>query len=129
MSRDEIPAAVRDVAPRVIAAMFAGSGVIHFIKPQPFVSIVPRMLPKPLWIVYLSGAAELICAVGLLARARWSGPASAALLIAVLPANIQHALDVTARSEDSSRWKAVLAWARVPVQIPLIWAALHNHRA
>jgi uncharacterized membrane protein len=129
VSRDEIPAAVRGVASRVIAAMFAGSGVIHFIKPQPFVSIVPRMLPKPLWIVHLSGAAELICAVGLLARARWSGPASAALLVAVLPANIQHALDVTARSEGLARWKAVLTWARVPVQIPLIWAALQNHRA
>jgi len=113
----------------VIAAMFAGSGVLHFVKPQPFVSIVPRMLPKPLWIVYLSGAAELICAVGLLARARWSGPASAALLVAILPANVQHALDVTARSEGSGHWKVVLAWARVPMQIPLIWAALQNRRA
>jgi uncharacterized membrane protein len=113
----------------VIAAMFLGSGVIHFVKPQPFVSIVPRMLPKPLWMVYLSGVAELVCAVGLLARARWSGPASAALLVAVLPANVQHALDVTARSESSGRWKVFLAWARVPVQIPLIWAALQNCRA
>ncbi len=113
----------------MIAAMFAGSGVLHFVKPQPFVSIVPRMLPKPLWMVYLSGAAELICAVGLLARARWSGPASAALLVAVLPAHVQHALDVTARSEGSGRWKVVLAWARVPMQIPLIWAALQNRRA
>ncbi len=129
MSRDEIPAAVRGVAPRVIAAMFAGSGVIHFVKPQPFISIVPRILPKPLWMVYLSGAAELICAVGLLARTRWSGLASAALLAAVLPANVQHALDVTARSEGSDRWKVVLAWARVPMQIPLIWATLQDRRA
>ncbi|MCA1718407.1 MAG: DoxX family protein [Actinobacteria bacterium] len=109
--------------------MFLGSGVIHFVKPQPFVSIVPRMLPKPLWMVYMSGAAELVCAVGLLARARWSGSVSAALLVAVLPANVRHALDVTARSESSGRWEAVLAWARVPVQIPLIWAALQNRRA
>jgi uncharacterized membrane protein len=70
VGRDEIPAAVRGVAPRVIAAMFLGSGWVHFVKPQPFVSIVPRMLPKPLWMIYMSGAAELVCAVGLLARAR-----------------------------------------------------------
>jgi uncharacterized membrane protein len=129
VSRYEIPAAARGVVPWVIAAMFAGSGAIHFIKPQPFVSIVPRIFPKPLRMVYLSGTAELICAVGLLTGARWSGPASAALLVLVLPANVRHALDVTARSEGSSRWKVVLAWARVPMQIPLIWAALQNRRA
>lgn len=44
-------------------------------------------------------------------------------------ANIRHALDVTASSEGLGRWKTFLAWARVPMQIPLIWAALQNRRA
>jgi uncharacterized membrane protein len=66
--------------------MFAGSGVTHFVRPGVFTPIVPRWLPSPLGVVYASGAAELVCAAGLVAGRRWAAPASAALLVAVLPA-------------------------------------------
>lgn len=132
MDRDDIVEAARRWSPFGLAAMFASSGVVHFLKPGVFTRIVPRVLPWPVGIVYASGAAELVCAAGLVRRARWAGPASAALLVAVLPANVQMALDATAKVGDSdsrsTRRKAIafaiVAWARVPMQAPLVWAAL-----
>ena len=40
----------------------------------------------------VAGVAELACAYGLLTRRRWAGPASAVLLLAVWPSNLQFAL-------------------------------------
>ncbi|CAA9411436.1 MAG: hypothetical protein AVDCRST_MAG78-415 [uncultured Rubrobacteraceae bacterium] len=136
MDKDQLIRAARRWGPRALVAMLAGSGVIHFVRPGVFTPIVPRVLPNPVAIVYASGAAEFVCAAGLARGARWAAPASAALLVAVLPANIQMALDVTARLDRSESRsdrrkaiaKAIAAWARVPMQIPLIWAALQAGR-
>lgn len=120
--------AIREHAPIALGSLLAGSGALHFIRPETFAGIVPHSLPAPEAIVYLSGAAELICAAGLLTGRKWAAIASVALLIAILPANIQMAADITSQYGASS-WQSVVAWARVPLQIPLIWAALQSRRA
>jgi uncharacterized membrane protein len=76
-------------------------------------------------VVYISGVAELVCAYGLFTRRRWAGPASAALLLAVWPGNLQMALDATDANGLSSP-QATIAWLRMPLQIPLIWMALQD---
>lgn len=112
---------------RLIAASFWVSGVAHLVRPGIFTSIVPRSLPAPRVVVYASGVAELICAFGLSRRARWAPLASAVLLLAVWPANVRMALDITGRGDEW--WKVALAWVRVPVQLPLMWAVLcERHR-
>lgn len=118
---------IRRYAPASLAALFAASGVTHFVKPEVFAEIAPRFLPAPETLVYLSGAAELVCAAGLLTKRRWAAAASVILLVAVLPANVQMAVDITSR-EGADSWQSVVAWARVPLQIPLIWAALQARR-
>jgi uncharacterized membrane protein len=123
---------VRTWAPRAIAAAFAGSGLLHLIRPRIFTPLIPRALPAPTELVYASGVAELACAGGLLRGARWAGPASAALLLAVLPGNVQMALDATAaaraRGGAGRVAFAVGCWLRVPLQAPLVWAALQARR-
>jgi uncharacterized membrane protein len=119
---------LRKYSPTALAVAFAASGVLHFARPEPFTKIVPRFLPSPKLLVYLSGAAELLCAAGLIRRERWSAFASAALLTAVLPANVQMAADAT-RKHGAASWRSVAAWARVPLQLPLMWAALQARRA
>lgn len=122
----------RSWAPRGVAAAFLGSGVLHLVRPRVFTPLVPRALPHPTTLVYASGAAELACAGGLLRGDRWAGPASAALLVAVLPGNVQMALDATAaarrRRTPARVAYAAGCWLRVPLQAPLVWAALQSSR-
>ena len=122
----EPPSALRRWAPNVVAVAFLTSGVIHLVRPQTFIGIVPHPLPHKRDIVYASGVVELTCALGLLRRARWAPVASAALLLAVWPANLQVALD--AQGGDNTIYQLV-AWARMPVQVPLIWAAWQGRHA
>ncbi|WP_235562052.1 DoxX family protein [Marmoricola sp. Leaf446] len=111
-----------------LAAAFASSGVVHLVRPQTFEPMVLRVLPAHRGIVYVSGVAELVCAAGLLhPRTRpAAGWASAALLLAVYPANLKMAGD--ARRSDSTAVKAA-AWARLPLQLPPLRVALRAARA
>lgn len=119
---------LRRWAPRGLAALFAASGTLHLLQPERFEPIVPRFLPAPTALVYLTGAAEIVCAVGLVASRRWAAYASVALLVAILPANVQYAIDQSASPLPNGAAWAVAAWIRVPLQIPLIWAALQVRR-
>jgi uncharacterized membrane protein len=107
-----------------LAALLLTTGVAHFTRPAGFDSIVPRRLGSPRRWTYASGVAELACAVGLLAPGtrRAAGWASAALFVAVFPANLKMAADTwPLRHERPGSAAGTLA--RLPVQIPLVsWA-------
>lgn len=120
---------LRGAAPRVLGGLFVASGILHFVAPKPFEAIMPRRLPAHRAFVYGSGAAELACGVGLLTRRRWAGPAAAALLLAVWPANVQMALDSGSGRLPGPADNRLIAWGRVPLQVPLIWAALQSRPA
>lgn len=115
---------------RALAALFLTSGTIHFVRPEVFESIVPHALPYRRELVYVSGAAEIACAAGMLAppTRRFAGPASAALLVAVLPANVQMAVDahraVERRGSTPARRAMEIGTVlRLPLQAPMIrWA-------
>ncbi len=117
----------RDVAR--LAALFALSGTMHFVRPGVFERIVPHALPRRRELVLVSGAAELACAAGLLIprTRRLAGLASAGLLVAVLPANVQMALDL-ARSRRPLAMK-VAAVVRVPLQWPLVRTGWRTYRS
>jgi len=109
--------------PRGIAAAFALSGVVHLVRPAVFTPLVPRFLPAPRALVLASGAAELVCAAGLVTRARWAAGASTALLLAIWPGNVVMALDAGSGRHPGPADSRLVAWARVPLQPLLIWAA------
>ena len=104
-----------------LAALLTATGSAHFLVPAPFVRIVPRRLPARRALVYLSGAAELACATGLV-HPRTRRPAAMAtglLLVAVFPGNV----DMAMRSRRRSAAYRLAAWARLPLQVPLVvWA-------
>jgi uncharacterized membrane protein len=96
------------------------TGVLHFVVPDPYVRIIPRAFPED-WarpLVYVSGAAELAGGVTLLTRWRPAGWFVDALLVAVFPANVQMAID----SPNA------FTLGRLPLQVPLVWAALRVAR-
>ncbi len=119
---------VRRFAPDALAALFAVSGVLHLVRPSSFADLIPPALPAPGAIIAISGIAELICAVGLVVRAGWAGPASAALLIGVFPGNVWFAFS-TAADPAASAALVAGSWLRLPFQAPLIWMALQARRS
>ncbi|GAC1571429.1 MAG: membrane protein [Candidatus Dormibacteria bacterium] len=109
-----------------VAALLGGSGTLHLVSPRTYERIVPRVLGHPHELVTASGVAELVCAALLLPprTRRFGGWTSAALLVAVFPANVQMALDGGVRGAGFPFDSAVIAWARLPVQPLLVWWAL-----
>jgi uncharacterized membrane protein len=108
-------------SPYLLAGLLTVTGSLHFLTPRPYAAIVPSQLPAPTGIVYASGVAELLCAAGLAVprTRRLAGWATAALFVAVFPANVVMALGSGGRSDVYQTG----AWARLPLQIPLIaWA-------
>jgi len=116
---------LRSAAPTALAGVFGVAGVLHVVRPSLFDGLMPRVLPARLHrpLIYASGAAELVCATGLVRRTRWASAASTALLLAVWPANLQMALDAGTGRHPGSTDSAAVAWGRLPLQLPLLWAA------
>jgi uncharacterized membrane protein len=109
----------------LLAALFyLGAGFLHFVRPAPYLKIMPPYLPWHLPLVYVSGAGEMAGGLGLLIpqfrrAAAWG---LVALLTAVFPANIYmatHHIQMTVR--PTPEW---VAWARLPAQALLIWWVL-----
>jgi uncharacterized membrane protein len=118
----------RDVT--ALVGIFAVSGVAHFVKPEPYESIVPKPLPYKRGLVYVSGAAELVCAALIMhpRTRRIGGFASAALLGAVFPANVQMTISAL-RSKRSPAWVKAATIARLPLQAPMIRIAWRAARS
>jgi uncharacterized membrane protein len=116
---------LRASAPIGLACIFGVSGVLHIVRPALFDALVPRVFPRRAHrpVIYASGVAELACAAGLIRRRQWAPAASSALLVAVLPANLQMALDAGTGRNPGAMDSALVAWGRIPLQLPLLWAA------
>ena len=102
----------------LLGAFFLVAGTLHFVKPRPYVAIVPDALPRKRELVYASGVAEIAGGAGALAAPtrRAAGWWLIATLIAVFPANVNMAV-------NAERFRAVpepLLWVRLPVQGVLI---------
>ena len=113
---------MNDRGARNLARLLATAGITHFVVPGFYDRIVPRVLPGPprFW-TQLSGAAELAVAATVAFRPtrREGGALAAALFVAVLPGNLQMAWDYRNRS----RAEQLVAYGRLPLQIPLVvWA-------
>ena len=115
----------RRTAPLLLATVFTGSGIVHFVRPQFFEAIMPRALPDYTHrgLIYASGVAELVCARGLVRRTRWASAASIAVLAAVFPANVQMAVDAGSGRHPGAMDRADVAWGRLPLQLLMVWAA------
>jgi len=121
---------LRRSSPYVLAALLALAGMTHLVRPQWFDGLVPPLLPgnARTWTV-VSGVVELLvaAAVAVPRTRRGGGLAAAALFLAVFPGNIQMALDAANDPSTDPWWMAAL-WLRLPLQVPLIWAALRDRR-
>lgn len=113
----------RPTAAKTFGPFFIFAGVMHFVIPRAYRSIVPRWLPAPGALVYASGVAEIAGGAGVLhpRTRRLAGWWSVATLAAVFPANVNMALHPD-RYRVPGGTPAL--WARLPLQAAFIaWAA------
>jgi len=104
----------------IVIALFTTSGVLHLVNPSAFLWLMPEWTPFVTELIIISGVAELLAALGLALRLRWAPIFTTLVLLGVWPANWWFALDVLSQDD---LWLAIAAWARLPLQIPLIlWA-------
>ena len=109
-----------------------GAGVLHFVAPAPYRRIVPAPLRgQAAGVVAVSGVCEVACAalLALPYTRRFGSWATAALFVAVFPANVQMALDSGHPDVSHPLNNATLAWLRLPLQAPLILWALNVRRS
>jgi len=112
----------------VLAAVFAGMGVLHFVPPvaRGMRAMIPPPLRRPGWpaaLVAITGVCELAGAAGLLVP--WDGLRLAAgiclvvFLVAVFPANAY-----AARHPARFGRTAIPFWPRLGMQLALIAAVV-----
>ena len=111
----------------VLAGLLLLTGTTHMLRPHLYEPIVPRALPGTAraW-TYASGLAELGVAGALLVPRlrRRAALAAAALFVVIFPANVKMALDGGYPGASGALGSAAVAWARLPLQVPLVWWAL-----
>jgi uncharacterized membrane protein len=97
--------------------VFIVAGILHFLIPKTYESIMPDYLPAHRELVYASGVAEAAGGAALLSKdpkvRKYGAWWLIATLVAVFPANLHMAL-------NPERYKKIpqpLLWARLPLQL------------
>jgi uncharacterized membrane protein len=118
---------IRPIFRWLLAAFYALAGIIHLIRPEPFLTIMPAWVPAPEAVVLWTGIAELLGSIGLIqpfspSLRRAAGWGLAAYALCVWPANINHFIIDMARPDGGLG----LAYhvPRMIAQPVIIWLAL-----
>lgn len=106
----------------IIAGLFVLTGLLHFIRPQFFVHIMPDYIPYHLAMVYISGVAEILGGIGILVSqtqtyAAWG---LILLLLAVFPANVNMTLEAV-QEQGYRSWWTTATILRLPLQFVFIY--------
>lgn len=114
---------MRTVLRGLAAILFVVAGLLHFLKPELYLAIVPPYFPEPQALVVMSGVVEIAGGIGLCLRPlrRAAGWGLIALLIAVFPANLY-----MAQHPEQFHLAVGFLWARLPLQgvfIAWVWFA------
>jgi len=99
-------------------------GIEHFREPQKFVDIVPKYMPFALFLVYLTGAMEVMGGLGIIypGTREITGRLMALFLIAVYPANFN--MWINDIPYNGTRLTTQGHLVRLSIQLLLIVAAL-----
>ena len=111
----------------LLALFYAVAGYFHVTQPEPFLRIMPDVVPLPEAVVLLTGIAELLGAAAL--AQPWSKPLQRAggmglalYALCVWPANINHFAMDMARPDHG--WGLAYHLPRMLAQPVLSWLAL-----
>lgn len=104
------------------------AGANHVRAPEFYLKFLPPYLPFHLGLIYVSGVAEIVCALLLIPMStrKWASWAIIILLISFFPANI-YTLTTNVAGLDVTIW---FLWLRIPIQfLFMAWAWWHSREA
>jgi uncharacterized membrane protein len=109
-----------------VAIMFLFTGATHFTgMKHDYAAMLPGFVPNELWVIHLTGALQILGAVGLLVprTRRLAGVSLALLLVAMFPGNVYAAVnDIEFRGDAPTP-----LWLRTPIQLffigMVLWAS------
>lgn len=102
------------------------AGVNHFVHPEFYLPLIPSYLPSPEWINWMSGALEIVLALGVIIPKfrKTSAILIIVLLIAFIPSHvyfIQQGACIDAQGLCTPLW---VAWVRLfPIHPLFMWWA------
>lgn len=108
----------------LLAAVYAGFGIVHLVTPHTLMPLMPGWVPWPYEVILFTGACEIAGGIGLLLPPirRLAGIMLALYALCVWPANLHHALTGAQVGHIPNSW-----WyhgPRLAFQPVLIWAPL-----
>lgn len=118
---------VKAILRLVLAAFYAFAGYAHIANPAPFLTIMPGFVPMPEAVIFWTGIAEILGAMGLvqpfsLRLRKAAGLGLALYALCVWPANINHFIMDMGR--DDGGLGLIYHVPRMFAQPLLIWLAL-----
>lgn len=106
------------------AVFYIAAGIMHFVRPESYLKLMPPYLPWHMALVQISGVCEILGGVGLLVpqTRRVAAWGLVAMLIAIFPANLYMATNPG--EAGAAAIAPVIRWGRLPLQGALIWWVL-----
>ena len=106
---------------------YLAAGILHLMRPAPFIGITPHWVPFAPMVIALTGVAEILGSIGLAqpwspALRRAAAWGLAAYAVCVFPANINHLMIDMARPHPELGWGYHAP--RMLLQPVLVWLAL-----
>lgn len=119
---------VRNLLLILLAVIYFLAGIAHIRSPEGFLAITPSWVPYPELVIFWTGVAEILGAIGLLIPKfrKAAGIGLALYALCVYPANINHAIHNIAMNGETLSW-----WyhgPRLAFQPIAIWWALWASR-
>ncbi len=109
---------IKQILKWIFGVGFVLAGVNHFYNAPFYLKIMPPVFPAPLFLVYLSGAFEIVLGVLLLVPkfSRLAAYGLIALLVAVFPANVY----MWTKADLFPEFSPLALALRLPLQLVLI---------
>lgn len=107
----------------LMVCIYILAGLLHFAKPKVYLRIMPRLLPFPEILVYLSGVAEIILGLALCFPAT-KDLAIYGIILMLMIFLIVHFHMLTSKKAGAGFpfWALIL---RIPLQFGLMWWAYY----
>lgn len=105
----------------LMAGMYTVAGTLHFVFPKAYLRIMPKYLPYPKFLVYLSGIIEIMLGIGLC----WPTSKNLAIygIIAMLLLFLSVHFYMLSGEEAGAGVPKRILWFRIPLQFGLMYWA------